>query len=352
MPMKAIRVLRYSRGLTLVELMTALVISLVLLAGVAQVFVANKQTYQFSQSFARNQENARFSVNVLTRALRTAGYLGCQPDYVQNFLVGGGTGFSWTDGQSIEGYDGGSVPSSLTGKLPSGVSVVSGADAFTLHAISGTGLRLQADMSDATDDLTIPTDNGLSQFDIVMVADCEKGAIFQITNSDPDSTGLLSHIAPGGGTPGNTVAKLNKAYGKEAELVRLTEVSYLLGNKKVDVDGDGTADDVPTLYRYRGGSTRAEELVEGIEDLQIRYGIANDPNDPGTASKYLSAASVAADEWDDVVAVEVRALVASLRGGLLDVDQDITFNGSPVDTSDRKVRQAVNVIVGVRNAIR
>jgi len=90
MPMKALKTLRYSRGLTLVELMTALVISLVLLAGVAQVFVANKQTYQFSQSFARNQENSRFAVNILVRALRNAGYMSCQPGYVQNFLVGGG----------------------------------------------------------------------------------------------------------------------------------------------------------------------------------------------------------------------------------------------------------------------
>jgi len=352
MPMKALKTLRYSRGLTLVELMTALVISLVLLAGVAQVFVANKQTYQFSQSFARNQENSRFAVNILVRALRNAGYMSCQPGYVQNFLVGGGTGFAWDEEQSVEGYDGSSVPSALSGKLPSGVSLVSGADAITLHAVSGTGLRLQADMSDPTDDITIPTDNGLSNGDIVMVADCEKGAIFQITSADPDSTGILSHKS-GSGTPGNTSSRLNKAYGTGTELVRLTEVSYLLGNKKVDVDGDGTADDVPTLYRYRDGAANAEELVEGIEDLQLRYGIADDPNDPGTASKYLTASQVtSANEWGDVVAVEVRALVASLRGNLLDTAQDLTFNGATVDTSDKKIRQTANVIVGVRNAIR
>ena len=69
---------RSQRGLTLVELMVALVMGMVLLAGVATVFVANKQSYRLQDSLARLQENGRFAIEFLERDIRMAGYTGCK----------------------------------------------------------------------------------------------------------------------------------------------------------------------------------------------------------------------------------------------------------------------------------
>lgn len=68
---------RYSRGLSLVELMVALVLSLVIGAAVLQMFLASKTTYSLQNAMARVQENGRFAVSFLASDIRMAGFMGC-----------------------------------------------------------------------------------------------------------------------------------------------------------------------------------------------------------------------------------------------------------------------------------
>ena len=65
------------RGLTLVEVMVAITISLILLAGVMQIFISSRQTYRVQDGQARMQENGRFAVQFLTNDIRMAGHTGC-----------------------------------------------------------------------------------------------------------------------------------------------------------------------------------------------------------------------------------------------------------------------------------
>lgn len=62
------------RGLTLVEILVALMISLFLMAGVIQLFIGSKQTYRFHDGLSRIQENGRFAVEALSRDIRAASY--------------------------------------------------------------------------------------------------------------------------------------------------------------------------------------------------------------------------------------------------------------------------------------
>ena len=66
-------------GLTLVELMVAITISLVLLAGVVQIFLSNKVTYRVQENLGRIQENGRFAVDLLARSLRMTAWQGDTP---------------------------------------------------------------------------------------------------------------------------------------------------------------------------------------------------------------------------------------------------------------------------------
>ena len=63
------------RGLSLVELMVALVLGLVLMTGVIQVFLASRQTYATNEAMARMQENGRFALEFISRSARLAGYV-------------------------------------------------------------------------------------------------------------------------------------------------------------------------------------------------------------------------------------------------------------------------------------
>ena len=62
------------QGLTLIELMVALVISLLILAGLFTVYQSNNRAYRISDGLVRVQENGRFALDFIVRELRMAGF--------------------------------------------------------------------------------------------------------------------------------------------------------------------------------------------------------------------------------------------------------------------------------------
>lgn len=68
---------RLSRGFSLIELMLALAISLMLVLGVAQVFIAAKSTHLSQRAAASMQEDARFALSKMIQDIRMVGMFGC-----------------------------------------------------------------------------------------------------------------------------------------------------------------------------------------------------------------------------------------------------------------------------------
>lgn len=66
-----------SHGFGLVEIMLALALSLVLVLGVAQVFIAAKATYLSQNASAYLQEDARFVLSKMLQEIRMTGLFGC-----------------------------------------------------------------------------------------------------------------------------------------------------------------------------------------------------------------------------------------------------------------------------------
>jgi type IV pilus assembly protein PilW len=69
-----------NRGFSLVELMVALVITLILLAGIGQIFLSSKKSFTIQDSLGRMQENGRYAMETLTQDVRRAGFWGGNPD--------------------------------------------------------------------------------------------------------------------------------------------------------------------------------------------------------------------------------------------------------------------------------
>lgn len=65
---------RRQRGLSLIELMIAITLGLLLLAGITQIFLANKVTFNTTDSLSRLEENGRFAMEILAKHIRMAGY--------------------------------------------------------------------------------------------------------------------------------------------------------------------------------------------------------------------------------------------------------------------------------------
>ncbi|MGH8435975.1 MAG: PilW family protein [Pseudomonas sp.] len=66
---------RRQSGLSIVELLVALLLSMILITGVLQVFLSSRQTYTTTESLARTQENGRFALEFIAQSARQAGYL-------------------------------------------------------------------------------------------------------------------------------------------------------------------------------------------------------------------------------------------------------------------------------------
>lgn len=75
--MNTLPVNQRQRGFTLVELMVAMVLGLILIAGVIQVFAANQQTYRVTENLSRLQESGRFAMEFITREVRVIDYKEC-----------------------------------------------------------------------------------------------------------------------------------------------------------------------------------------------------------------------------------------------------------------------------------
>ncbi|AHL35996.1 pilus assembly protein PilW [Pseudomonas brassicacearum] len=68
---------RHCRGFGLIELMIALVLSLIVVLGVVQIFIAAKNTYISQGAAAVMQEDARFALSKMVQELRMVGMFGC-----------------------------------------------------------------------------------------------------------------------------------------------------------------------------------------------------------------------------------------------------------------------------------
>ncbi len=307
-----------NRGFSMVELMVAMVIGLMILAAVSSVLVNSKKNYTTQDSLARLQENARFTVQILTRDLRMAGYFGCADDIstVSNRLNPTATNFSVFDTNNpIEGSESGANWSPSNTAL--GFTPLAGTDAIAIRYLAGDSIAVTKEMPRPSAAVQVDKNSGLANGDIIMIADCTSADVFQITNLNTNSGtfDLVNHNW-GTGSPGNAGndtsdpgAKLSKAYGTDAQIMRFNSVAYYVRNN---------ASGQPALYRRTlvtnataGTSTPTEqELVEGVEHLEILYGIDSVGND-GTPDVYKTAAAVAGD-WSKVIAVRFGIVARAL----------------------------------------
>ena len=65
---------QHQRGFTLVELMVAMVVALLILAGILQILLGNRRSFDTAQTTAALQENARLASFVIENAVAQAGY--------------------------------------------------------------------------------------------------------------------------------------------------------------------------------------------------------------------------------------------------------------------------------------
>lgn len=329
--------IQFQRGLSLIELMISMILGIVVTAGVIEIFANSKEMYQIHDGRTQLQENGRFAIQLLSNKIRTAGYNGCSTRAasvaVTNTLDS--TAYIWDFNNFIQGVE--STGSNVwTPSLDASVgSPISGTDVLTVRGIANESMiKVTNHAPDSSSELTITGGSGLKQYDIVMVSDCLAAAIFQITSSTGDDS--IEHNT-GPGIPGNVTEDLGKIYN-DADIIKLITTSYFIQ------DNDNG---VPSLFQTVL-SDAPQELVEGVENMQLLYGVANDGDE--AIDQYQAANAVS--NWNNVKSVRISLLLRSLEDNLtVDGPQKYLFSNAIVTPTDNHLRAVYTRTITLRNSV-
>lgn len=366
------------RGLSLIELMVALALSATLMAGVVGVFVAMFQADRAQESVSRIQESGRFALNFLSQDLRMAGYMGCSSnldaDAIINTLNSPPASFQpdraiqgWEADNSDPGVINNSVANEAVGNTASTGWSTSGGNAIdSTRALPGTDIfriwgadptvetTLLVDPVGAGTALTVNPTSSIVNGDILLLTDCELAEWIQTCNTQNlgGTPPTMRIVLSGGCSPGNdTSLQLKSKAG--AKVMKFNGTVYYVGKR------DNLATNPPTLFRRTLGSAgiagTPEELVEGVEDMQILYGENTDDDNNSAADRFVPADQVSS--WDDVVSVRITLLVQSLEDNLVATPQAYGFNGvtyngaagNGANPPDRRLRRVFTTTINLRN---
>lgn len=237
---------RRERGVTLVELMVAMLIGIFLAIGSVTVFNQSRASYRVSDAQARLQENLRFVIDTMEPDLRLARFWGRNNEPALLTVTGG----------ILVNCVGNNVTPLVT-TLNQEILVVDESDGYagTIPCPAATGARADSDaliVRHVSAQPTPPTAGRL-----------------QVQSDLAAATLFNTGIAPGG-------------FGPLAQTHDLVVNIYYVDN------GSNLDPTLPSLRRWTldgAGNLVDEEMIAGVENLQVQYGV--DENGLGSVTRYV-----------------------------------------------------------------
>jgi type IV pilus assembly protein PilW len=331
---------RHIRGFSIVEMMVAMVISLILLAGIAQIFQSSRQSFTIQNTLGRQQENGRYASDVLSQDLRRTGYWGGNADVTgvtgteppiaaaATCNTGDNTwarmidrrifGLNHTETAGLAAY---ACINDGNGHSSQDVLVMRFASPWLVFAVPATGQR------------PIENNSRLYIRSSLTISD-QAGRIFKGSdNADSDNDMNDGAAAPPSERASELIAH-----------------AYYIGPSGQTCNGVA----VPSLYREEldtNGRPVAVEVAYGVDNLQLRYGL--DTNGDDSVDAYLDAGDSGLDEdseWDQVIAVRYWLLTraeCAERG--YSNDNTYTMGDVTITPNDGFRRQLYQSTVQLRN---
>ena len=292
-------------GMSIIELMIAIALGLIVLAGLAMLFANQSAARQEMERSSRQIENGRFAMELLTDDLRMSGFWGELNLIPANFPVPGAlvdpcsfTKADWVSALPlhVQGYDNGAgAPGCMPADLRPGTDIVvvrrvSTCVAGTANCDAVTNGRPYIQVARCATEVAVP----LQAYELGLSGT----EPFTRTNRDCAARASL------------------RAY-----IVRIYYVA--------DVPQAAPLPPLPTLKRLDFNAATngwvETSLVDGIEELQLEYGIDTDrDSDPDVysadPSTYVCAGCTAASNWSDVVTARIYVLARNSEASVGYVD--------------------------------
>ena len=327
-------------GFTLIELMIGLAMSSLVILGITQLFVANSQTYNLLSGQSFMQESGRFAIRTILLSGQRAGFKGCfsNNDAVhKTFLADIPYEFDLTTG--VIGYEGEAAAWSpdIEAVLPKTVGatdtnvyvagttgsgngidtskILRGTDIVTFNYIDRKKHRLAVDMVTSAETLELEsTDYDFGVDYMAYIHDCEKGTVFRVTGFDGTLKVEHDGSADADGYT-NTLTRLAEfnTFATDAYVSAIVSETYYIQES----EGVNRSAVKPMSLWRKSGVDAPVEVIEGIEDLQITYGI--DTDNDSIPNKYVDADAV--PDFGNVLTVRITVTANSV--------DDVGANSAP-----------------------
>ncbi len=319
---------RSQRGFTLIELMISLVIGLLLSAAIVKIYADTSQIYKFQNAVSAVQENGRFASTFLRRAVRLAGNFGCDASKP----ISGST-LSDADATNLQFINGASPPDQLAQPIGGSEGGGINSDELLLRGSTGGGVRLDAN-GGPDSDLTVEANSGLTANSFAVISDCDTTHLFEIKD-----------VA--GTTISHTGTTKEYTTDKGARVQEVQAVTYCIGRATAWT----AANTLMALKRLRNPGAgqncpnNGVELVEGIQNLQVRYGIDTDGD--GFANRYVTAPA----DMTNVKTLRIELLVRSLSDNITSTAVPPTLEGDAIvlEANDRHLYKVMTNTMTLRN---
>lgn len=292
---------RGRRGFSLLELLIATTLGAVLTVAVTQLFTSAGRFNAELVGHARLQESARHALGFLGRSIRGAGYLGCGGGDPTNGLRG-----EWrrlvefditTPVQGFDALAGGAWQPDLTG-LP--LRRGAGAPTFRRGGIDPARLRPGSDIlvvrrlatplqallqpvAAESDPLVVADERSALRRDrFAALTRCGGAGLFRVTSVARRGGATTLARAAGGGPFANRGggllggAAFGDAHGPAAAAVGLVLSEIYFVARAAGTNNRGEA--AWSLWR-KTSAERPAELVRGIDELQVLFGVDESPDD-------------------------------------------------------------------------
>ena len=323
--------------------MLALGLGVLVAAGAARLFADSQRAYTLLHGQTRMQESARQALDFIARSVRSAGYLGCRssPGAVRNALNG-----AWDDMfeinvsvpvEAFDGMDGRGSPDSWTPSLPASLAplprraaggsrnalvhgrgidigaVLPRTDVLVLRRVAAPGARIAA--MAAPDGFPVVEDDGelgIEADDFAVISDCRQAALFRVNRIERgDGVATLVRAAGSGlfdNAAGALLSATDTPYGGAldpegaAVFGVVTEIYFIARGT-----GRNNVGSVPASLWRKTTTDAPVELIQGVEDLQVRLGL--DGNGDRAVDRYALPGEVAGQ---DVRSIDVRVTANSV----------------------------------------
>jgi len=290
------------RGMSLVELMLALLLGTLVVASAIAVFIGNQHTMAVSQGLGQIQQTTQVALELITRDLRQAGGNPCSRNLPLANIINTSASRWWTNLASTQNPDG-------TWNAPWG-HTLRGLTAAEFAAGTGAGARvaesdaieiLSADtkaatvvLHDGTRFILNTSAHGFTSGNLLLVCEPRQSSLFQGTVSGTN----IMHPAGGMncsadlGLPGGCNAE-TFTYVPHSLMTRWAPTRWYLGH-----NGRGGTSLYQIILDGNGQGVTRQEMVEDVSALQFRYLLAG-------ASEYVSLSAVAGN-WAGVIGVRIE----------------------------------------------